>query len=262
MRNPTKYASTETQAETVQKRRRRPTLAHVLALAMKQVLVLSPSRLIAQPRGWTEISTMLPPSASSRYDEIHCIGAGSLLYWLLGMAGRAPRASKVVCHGPLVLPTADSCAEWLARDGRDEIADKYEWRQQAIALGFNGQLRSSNQAWLEPLMVTIAGGRCFELAEDFVSKRDRMEAYGRTVHRPAFEKLSASWRAGGRTAMVDVQKTMLSVARSASGAEAGEKGEKGDAGGKGELRVLVCKEDECELVPASRAKATPAVLRA
>jgi hypothetical protein len=190
---------------------------------MKQILILSPSAAIAQPRGWVDVSAM-SPIATSRFDEIHCIGAGSLLLWLLGMAGRAPRAKNIYCHGPLVMPTARSCTEWLSHAGRGALADKYEWRSQAVNLGFNGQLATENDRWLEPLMRTIAAGRDDELVDDFEKKKEHQESRGRLIHRPAFELTNNGF------ANVYGGSSLL--------------------GSEG--HVLLCKEDQCELVQASQ----------
>ena len=148
-------------------------------------LLLSPSHELATPRGWTSLSPdAFPPSA--RYGEIHCVGAGSLLLWLMLKAGCAPRSTLIVCHGPLVLPTPSSCAAWLRSDGRDASpADDFEWRRQAIALGAGGALRS--RPWLEPLLRTVATGQATVLADDLRSLQSRWERSGRLVHLPLHE---------------------------------------------------------------------------
>lgn len=140
-----------------------------------RTLLLSPSRNLASPRGWAITPTCLPEG--SRYDEIHCVGGGTLLLWLLLKAGCAPRATRVVCHGHMVLPTPESCAAWLGEDARVDV-DDYEWRREAIKLGIGGALRDSGKAWLEPLLLCIASGRAHELESDFRSLQMRWERSG------------------------------------------------------------------------------------
>ena len=133
-----------------------------------RTLFLSPSTALASPRAWPAVTANPPPTVrDNRYDEVHCVGGGALLLWLLVRAGRGPRASRVYLHGPAVAPTPDSCAEWLTRAGMPAGAsapDVYEWRQQAVSLGVGGQLRSAELQWLEPMMSSIALGRVEQCA--------------------------------------------------------------------------------------------------
>ena len=78
-------------------------------------------------------------------DEVVCMGGGSLLLWLLLRAGNAPRAArKVTIYGTLVLPSPDSCVQWINQVQATDMmpfATSSEWRQQAVLLGMSGRLR-------------------------------------------------------------------------------------------------------------------------
>ena len=75
-------------------------------------LLLAPGAGLSQPRGWAALANQ-PALISSvpfsrthtTVDEVHCVGGGSLLLWLLACAGKAPRGRTVYMHGPVVLPT-------------------------------------------------------------------------------------------------------------------------------------------------------------
>jgi len=147
-------------------------------------LLLSPSTSLASPRGWDAVSEM--PELSTRYDEVHCVGGGSLLLFLLFCAGKAPRLRKggrVFFHGPVVQPTAASCAEWLrsAKPGDCSI-NEYDWTTSAVMVGAGGGLTDPAHQWLAPLTKSIAAGRSHELAEKFESLEERSIAKGRLVH--------------------------------------------------------------------------------
>lgn len=158
------------------------------AVSAPSRLILSPTTALAQPRGWSALAS--PPSLSSKqsttYDEVHCVGGGSLLLWLLACAGRAPRGRIVYMHGPVVQPTPESCAAWLVREsGGAYSPDKYEWRTQAVALGLSGGgLPPEDMQWLRPLLTSIASGRGGELGSRFADMQKRWERNGRLVHRP------------------------------------------------------------------------------
>ena len=151
-----------------------------------RTLFLSPSTALASPRGWQTLGTPLP--ANARYDEVHCYGGGSLLLWLLACAHRAPRSRVVYFHGPVVLPTPESCTEWLARAGSDtNDADQYEWRRQAVSLGVGGGLDKGSE-WLKPLLTSIATGRSYELGARATDMQRRWERNGRIVYKPLPEE--------------------------------------------------------------------------
>ena len=159
--------------------------AAATAQGAPRTLLLSPSTSFATPRGWQTLTSYTSPLArSSRYDEVHCVGGGSLLLWLLACAGKAPRAPLVYFHGPVVLPTPESCAAWLDRDAPEArtVNDGFEWRRQAISLGAGGTI--SGHTWLKPLLTTVAAGRSYELGARFVQMQRRWERNGRIVHRP------------------------------------------------------------------------------
>ncbi len=110
-------------------------LAGAHAYPQARTLLLSPSRALATPRGW-EALALSKPSFAERYDEVHCVGGGSLLLWLLTQMRRAPRSREVIFHGPVVLPTPESCAAWLESTGETtHLADHLNWRRQALSLG-------------------------------------------------------------------------------------------------------------------------------
>ena len=141
-----------------------------------RTLVLAPTATLAQPRAWQNLHATYH---HGRYDEVHCVGGGSLLLWLLACAGRAPRGRVVHLHGPIVLPTPDSCAAWLADDA-SEYVDEWEWRQQAVKLGVGG----AAAPWLRPLLRTIAVGRSVELGVRAAHMQRRWERNGRLIHLP------------------------------------------------------------------------------
>ena len=153
-----------------------------------RTLVLSPSTAIASPRGWQVAGAATLPQ-NARYDEVHCIGGGSLLLWLLACAHRAPRGRVVYLHGPMVLPTPQSCAEWLQRDAPAsvDLTDEYEWMRQAISIGAAGGLDPS-AAWLKPLLKSVATGRSSELGARASDMQHRWERNGRIIHRPLVEE--------------------------------------------------------------------------
>ena len=112
-------------------------------------LVLCPSRHLAQPRSWQHLAEL--PQAVSEADEVVCLGGGSLLLYLLVRSGRCPRrpTRHVVMHGPLVLPTPESCGRWVSAYGEGEDDDgastaESQWRQQALLLGLNGAAEPCN----------------------------------------------------------------------------------------------------------------------
>ena len=81
------------------------------------VLVLSPPTAFATPRNWARLP-LEPAETGILKTEVHCIGGGSLLLWLLFRAGGAPRLHKsgrVIIHGDIVVPTPQSCRAWAAR---------------------------------------------------------------------------------------------------------------------------------------------------
>ena len=179
--------------------------------ARPRTLVLNPSTSLASPRGWqalVETHSNIP--SGKTYDEVHCIGGGSLLLWLLACAGRAPRGRMVFLHGPIVLPTPDSCNAWLERSGsRAPPCDGYDWRQQAVSLGVGGgNIQRDTDYWLWPVLRTIATGRAHELGERAASMQRRWERNGRLVHRcdrsrrPESEELLAALLEGERLAIV------------------------------------------------------------
>lgn len=174
-------------------------------------LLLAPSTNLAQPRGWAALANSPSlicksvPFSQTRatVDEVHCVGGGSLLLWLLACAGRAPRGRMVYMHGPVVLPTPESCAEWLARDCAAAVAadddnslsaalfhvdnslSSDDWRTQAVMAGLGGGgLPLEHTAWLRPLLTAVACGRADELGARFSSMQRRWERIGRLVHLP------------------------------------------------------------------------------
>ncbi len=163
-------------------------LLSVLPDGAPRTLLLSPSTALAQPRGWQALATAPPLPADRRYDEVHCVGGGSLLLWLMACAHRAPRGRVVHLHGPVVLPTPESCASWLARSealGSNPAADDYEWRRQALSLGVAGSgLHGARSEWLKPLLTSIAMGRARELGARASDMQRRWERNGRLIHRP------------------------------------------------------------------------------
>ena len=150
-------------------------------------ILLNPSVNIATPRGWASVRPDALPR-SKRYSEVHLVGGGTLLMWLLVKAKCAPFATRIICHGPMVRPTPESCQQWLGdearRRGIDDDVDIYEWRRQAVGLGVGGNLRTMGKEWLEPLLKEVAMGRCHVLAEDFDALRVRWERSGRLTYRP------------------------------------------------------------------------------
>ena len=160
--------------------------------AMKSpVLLLNPSTAYATPRHWQALAlgpgeaTSVP--CASRYHEVHCVGGGSLLLFLLLRAGLAPRASRVVMHGELVLPTPESCNRWVARvDPSFPTIDGYTWRREATLLGAGGGLRKS-APWLESLMRCVASGQHDKLAAEALSLAERWDLSGRLRHMPPLE---------------------------------------------------------------------------
>ena len=109
------------------------------------------------------------------------MGGGSILLWLLLKAGQAPRcARKVVVAGPLVLPTPESCAEWVGQCGIDvPIPDAHSWRRQGLLLGAGGDGRLQREnSWLAPIAVSLAAGRFAALEEDMMGYVDRWARAG------------------------------------------------------------------------------------
>ncbi len=142
-------------------------------------LLLAPDTTLAQPGSWQRWTEAWAESPGARYDEVTCVGGGTLLLWLLVRAGRAPRCRNLVVSGPVVLPSPSSCGAWV---GADKV-DEYGWRRQAVSLGANGFLHKPGDAWLEPIMTTLACGRYGELEADALQylkrwgKRVRYEPY-------------------------------------------------------------------------------------
>ena len=152
--------------------------------ASPRVLLLSPSVALAHPRGWQAITqSSLLPAAGTRYDEIHCAGGGALLLFLLMCSRRSPRGPKVIMHGEMVAPTAESCARWCERAGASTYeVNTFAWRSQAVmamAGGLEGDAR-----WLEPLLRNIAMGRGVQVEKQFFAWADRWARHGRLVHAP------------------------------------------------------------------------------
>ena len=158
-------------------------------------LLLAPGAGISQPRGWAALANQ-PALISSvpfsrthtTVDEVHCVGGGSLLLWLLACAGKAPRGRTVYMHGPVVLPTPESCNAWC-----DSSLSSDDWRTQAIMCGLGGG-GEPHSAWLRPLLTAIACGRADELGARFTSMQRRWERNGRLVHLPTPEAEDALLR--------------------------------------------------------------------
>jgi hypothetical protein len=158
------------------------------ASAAARTLLLSPSVAMATPRGWQTISSM--PKLTERYDEVHCVGGGSLLLFLLFAAGRAPRLlphGRVYFHGNIIYPTAPSAIDWMnkiCQPGQAARSDTYEWRQAALSLGFGGRLHEPENRWLEPIVRSVVSGREGDLVDRFNYLKQRSEDKGRLVHLP------------------------------------------------------------------------------
>lgn len=167
----------------------RDTNIMVIAHGTPSRLILSPSTALAQPHGWQSLITTPKSWYGGRFDEVHCLGGGSLLLWLLACAHCAPRGRMVYMHGPVVVPTPESCARWLERTpgrvGVPGAGDKYDWRRQAIALGAGGFLQKEDASWLEPLMRCVASGRAYELGARATDMQKRWERSGRLIHVPS-----------------------------------------------------------------------------
>lgn len=144
-------------------------------------LVLSPSTSFANPRSWEAVSRMNIPGL---YDEVHCMGGGSLLLFLLACADKSPRlrpGGRVILHGPLVYPTPDSCKEWLKKENQDlEDVDAHEWRKAALSLGVGGLME--HDQWLEPIVRSVTSGRHGELVDRYETLKCKTEDKGRLVH--------------------------------------------------------------------------------
>ena len=192
---------------------------------MRPTLVLSPSPMLAQPRGWASLS----PEPLPAFEEVHLIGGGSLLLWLLAKAGRAPRASKIVCHGPPVLPTPESCWAWLGPEPRVDVS-VYEWSQQALSVGIAGSLRATGHAWLEPWLRHVATGRLDALTDDFEVMQTRWERSGRLMYAPTPAPMTA--------AEDDADLLLTNMAALVRG---------GSANGRPRGDFVLCSEDTCQL---------------
>ena len=190
-------------------------------------ILLNPSVNIATPRGWASVRPDALPR-SKRYSEVHLVGGGTLLMWLLVKAKCAPFATRIICHGPMVRPTPKSCQQWLGdearRRGIDDDVDIYEWRRQAVVLGVGGNLRAMGKEWLEPLLQEVAMGRCHVLAEDFEAMRVRWERSGRLIYRPLEPSILGSQLLGSTD---DVRATEQAVTKPS---------------------LVQCAEDECDLL--------------
>ena len=200
---------------------------------MTRTLLLAPSPVLAQPRGWQTLAQAPLLPKDIRYDEVHCVGGGYLLLWLLACAHRAPRGRVVYLHGPVVLPTPESCASWLSRDAPDlaHLSDEYEWRQQAVTLGVGGRLQTehNNAQWLTPLLKDIATGRSNELGVRASDMQRRWERNGRLIHRPL---------PAGRPAGQDVLDRLLHGQRFEIDVR---------SGGEAPPTLLQCCETECSM---------------
>ena len=190
-------------------------------------ILLNPSVNIATPRGWASVTPDALPR-SKRYSEVHLVGGGTLLMWLLVKAKCAPFATRIICHGPMVRPTPESCQQWLGdearRRGIEDDVDIYEWRRQAVVLGVGGNLRAMGKEWLEPLLQEVAMGRCHVLAEDFEAMRVRWERSGRLIYRPLEPSILGCQLLGSTD---DVRATEQAVTRPS---------------------LVQCAEDECDLL--------------
>ena len=145
---------------------------------MYSKILLSPSIGLANPRSWQALPE-LSLHHQQRIDEVHCIGGGTLLLWLLIRAKRIPRVGHVVVHGPIVLPTAESCEQWVSSIDPEAAPKEREWRREALCLGLGGALSATNKEWLAPILHTIASGRSEELALEMLRYRDRWADVGR-----------------------------------------------------------------------------------
>lgn len=155
-------------------------------------LILSPPTALASPRAWHSVSEI--QSSIHTYDEVHCTGGGSLLLFLMCQKGCSPRLSpvgKVYFHGPLVLPTASSCSDWLARVGAKSSTDESEWRRAGYSLGMAGNLNEACHEWLKPLARSVASGRSHELVHAFHVLMERSEQKGRHLQLDAASSAEA-----------------------------------------------------------------------
>mmetsp|Transcript_92211 Transcript_92211/g.276686 ORF Transcript_92211/g.276686 Transcript_92211/m.276686 type:complete len:142 (-) Transcript_92211:256-681(-) len=112
-------------------------------------LLLSPSVALSHPRAWQNIPSL---PTYDRISEVHCIGGGTLLLWLLVRAKRIPRVGHVTIHGPMVLPTAESCAHWVATVDSSYVSNERVWRKEALCLGLDGALPADDKRWLAPIL--------------------------------------------------------------------------------------------------------------
>ena len=122
--------------------------------------------------------------------------------WLLTKKGFVPPplaeegVGRLVCSGPLIVPTPASCAAWLEQMEKDKgiaaaptgmhqplaaVLDEtaFEvsvsaWRRQALLAGFGGGV----DAGLKPILQQVAGGRFEELEVEMLKWVDAAVAQG------------------------------------------------------------------------------------
>jgi len=78
-----------------------------------------------------------------------------------------PLEFKTILRSTPVMPTPESCAEWLQVVDPSAASDcnRREWRRQALLLGLGG---ATVEPWLKPIVHKVAAGRFGELESDML----------------------------------------------------------------------------------------------
>ena len=164
-------------------------------------LILRPPASILSPASWPDVGSFgsSMEHTATGVEQVHCVGAGSLLLWLLLQArpnelakqatqglGHPSQLPSVVMHGPLVLPTPTSVADFCSTSASDV---EEEWRRCGVMMFLDDDNMKKTE-WLMHIMRDVAAGRFGQLESDMLRHIDHWDRANKLELRPAADPVS------------------------------------------------------------------------
>jgi len=158
-------------------------------------LLLAPTRgSVDNPANWLSAKSIVRNQlwCSSGAAEVHCVGGGSLLLWLLLNAQRSGRKGQqtiaepmpsVIMYGEPVLPTPESVGMWSNSAVDPSLAAS--WKDAGDRLYHSPALKLPENRWLSDISETLSKGDFLMLADDLLRHLDFWDAKGCLNLQPA-----------------------------------------------------------------------------